>query len=46
MQVILIRSIQRQIQFGFDYDMAQLIFPQLVTLDEKQQPIDWAAESP
>jgi ABC-type transport system substrate-binding protein len=31
--------------FGFDYGMAQLIFPQLVTLDEKQQPIDWAAES-
>ena len=25
--------------------MAQLIFPQLVTLDEKQQPVDWAAES-
>jgi peptide/nickel transport system substrate-binding protein/oligopeptide transport system substrate-binding protein len=34
-----------QIQFGFDYGMAQLIFPQLVTLDEKQQPVDWAAES-
>jgi peptide/nickel transport system substrate-binding protein/oligopeptide transport system substrate-binding protein len=34
-----------QIQFGFDYGIAQLIFPQLVTLDEKQQPVDWAAES-
>ena len=34
-----------QIQFGIGYGMAQLIFPQLVTLDEKQQPIDWAAES-
>jgi peptide/nickel transport system substrate-binding protein/oligopeptide transport system substrate-binding protein len=34
-----------QIQFGSDYGMAQLIFPQLVTLDEKQQPVDWAAES-
>ena len=34
-----------QIQFGFDYGMAQLIFPQLVTLDEQQHPIDWAAES-
>src|SRR5262249_35119715 len=33
------------IQFGFDYGMAQLIFPQLVTLDKKQQPVDWAAES-
>ncbi len=34
-----------QIQFSFDYGLAQLIFPQLVTLDEKQQPVDWAAES-
>jgi peptide/nickel transport system substrate-binding protein/oligopeptide transport system substrate-binding protein len=34
-----------QIPFGFDYGMAQLIFPQLVTLDEAQQPVDWAAES-
>jgi peptide/nickel transport system substrate-binding protein/oligopeptide transport system substrate-binding protein len=34
-----------QIQFGFDYGVAQLIFPQLVTLDAKQQPADWAAES-
>ncbi len=25
--------------------MAQLIFPQLVTLDDDLQPIDWAAES-
>jgi len=34
-----------QIQFRFDYGIAQLIFPQLVRLDEKQQPVDWAAES-
>ena len=34
-----------QIQFTFDYGVAQLIFPQLVTLDDKQQPVDWAAES-
>ncbi len=34
-----------QIQFGFDSSMAQLIFPQLVTLDEKQRPMDWAAVS-
>ena len=33
------------IQFQFDYGMAQLIFPQLVVLDENQQPVDWAAES-
>jgi peptide/nickel transport system substrate-binding protein/oligopeptide transport system substrate-binding protein len=33
-----------QLQFQFDSGMAQLIFPQLVTLDE-QQPVDWAAES-
>jgi ABC-type transport system substrate-binding protein len=34
-----------QIQFGVDYGMAQLIFPQLVTLDATQRPMDWAAES-
>jgi peptide/nickel transport system substrate-binding protein/oligopeptide transport system substrate-binding protein len=34
-----------QIQFGFDFGVAQLIFPHLVTLDEKQQPVDWATES-
>jgi peptide/nickel transport system substrate-binding protein/oligopeptide transport system substrate-binding protein len=34
-----------QIQFGFDYSLAQLIFPQLVTLDDHLQPIDWAADS-
>jgi peptide/nickel transport system substrate-binding protein/oligopeptide transport system substrate-binding protein len=34
-----------QMQFDFDSDVARLIFPQLVTLDEKQRPIDWAAES-
>jgi peptide/nickel transport system substrate-binding protein/oligopeptide transport system substrate-binding protein len=33
------------IQFGFDYGLAQLIFPQLVTLDDHLHPIDWAAES-
>src|SRR5215813_12571556 len=31
--------------FGEDIQLAQLIFPQLVTLDEKQQPMEWAAES-
>ncbi len=29
-----------------DVQLAQLIFPQLVTLDEHQRAIDWAAESP
>jgi ABC-type transport system substrate-binding protein len=33
------------IQFSLDYGIAQLIFPQLVTLNERQEPIDWAAES-
>jgi oligopeptide transport system substrate-binding protein len=28
-----------------DYQLAQLIFPQLVTLDEQQRPMDWAAQS-
>jgi ABC-type transport system substrate-binding protein len=27
-----------------DVQLAQLIFPQLVTLDEEQRPVDWAAE--
>jgi len=27
-----------------DYQIAQLIFPQLVALDERQRPVDWAAE--
>jgi peptide/nickel transport system substrate-binding protein/oligopeptide transport system substrate-binding protein len=34
-----------QIQFGFDSGIAQLFFPQLVTLDERQLPVDWAAAS-
>jgi oligopeptide transport system substrate-binding protein len=33
------------IQFSVDSGMAQLIFPQLLTLDERQQPVVWAAES-
>jgi ABC-type transport system substrate-binding protein len=33
------------IQFGFDSGVAELIFPQLVTLDDHPPPIDWAAES-
>jgi oligopeptide transport system substrate-binding protein len=33
------------INFGVDYDKAQLIFPGLVTLDEQQRVVDWAAES-
>ena len=32
------------INFGVDYDKAQLIFPGLVTLDEQQRVVDWAAE--
>jgi ABC-type oligopeptide transport system substrate-binding subunit len=32
------------IEFNSDYDLAQLIFPGLVTLDEQGQPVDWAAE--
>jgi ABC-type transport system substrate-binding protein len=34
-----------QILFDLDYGMAHLIFPQLVTPDENQQPVEWAAES-
>jgi ABC-type oligopeptide transport system substrate-binding subunit len=30
---------------GVDYEVAQLIFPQLVTLDERLKPVDWAAQS-
>jgi oligopeptide transport system substrate-binding protein len=33
------------INFGVDYQLAQLIFPQLVTLDEQQRPTDWAAQT-
>jgi peptide/nickel transport system substrate-binding protein/oligopeptide transport system substrate-binding protein len=33
------------IEYNSDYDLAQLIFPGLVTLDEQGQPVDWAAES-
>jgi peptide/nickel transport system substrate-binding protein/oligopeptide transport system substrate-binding protein len=33
------------ITFGVDYDKAQLIFPRLVTLNEQNEPVDWAAES-
>jgi len=32
------------INFGMDYNWAQLIFPALVTLDDHQQVVDWAAE--
>ena len=34
-----------QIQFGFDYDKAQMIFPMLITLTDDLKPIDWAAKS-
>jgi oligopeptide transport system substrate-binding protein len=34
-----------QIQFGFDYDKAQMIFPALITLSDDLKPIDWAAKS-
>jgi len=30
---------------GVDYEVAQLIFPRLVTLDEHLRPVDWAAQS-
>jgi peptide/nickel transport system substrate-binding protein/oligopeptide transport system substrate-binding protein len=33
------------ISFQTDYDMAQLLFPGLVTLDGHNQPVDWAAQS-
>ena len=33
------------IQFGVDYDKAQMIFPQLITLTDDLKPIDWAAKS-
>jgi oligopeptide transport system substrate-binding protein len=32
------------INFGVDYQLAQLLFPGLVTLDEQQRVVDWAAE--
>jgi oligopeptide transport system substrate-binding protein len=32
------------IAFGVDYGVAQLIFPQLVTLDGQLRPVDWAVE--
>ena len=34
-----------QIQFGFDYDKAQMIYPALITLTDDLKPIDWAAKS-
>src|SRR5689334_6583875 len=34
-----------QIQFGFDYDKAQMIYPMLITLTDDLKPIDWAAKS-
>jgi oligopeptide transport system substrate-binding protein len=33
------------INFGVDYQLAQLLFPGLVTLDEQNRVVDWAAES-
>jgi oligopeptide transport system substrate-binding protein len=33
------------IEFNSDYDVAQLVFPALLTLDEHSQPVDWAAQS-
>jgi oligopeptide transport system substrate-binding protein len=32
------------ITFGVDYQVAQLLFPGLVTLDDQQRVVDWAAE--
>src|SRR4029077_19083273 len=34
-----------QIQFGFDYDKAQMIYPALITLTDDLKPVDWAAKS-
>jgi peptide/nickel transport system substrate-binding protein/oligopeptide transport system substrate-binding protein len=34
-----------QIQFGVDYDKAQMIFPMLISLTDDLKPIDWAAKS-
>jgi peptide/nickel transport system substrate-binding protein/oligopeptide transport system substrate-binding protein len=33
------------IEFPFDQNLGQLIFPPLVTLDERGAPVDWAASS-
>jgi peptide/nickel transport system substrate-binding protein/oligopeptide transport system substrate-binding protein len=33
------------IQFGADSDKAQLIFPPLITIDDHEKPMDWAAAS-
>jgi ABC-type transport system substrate-binding protein len=33
------------IEFTLDQNVGQLIFPQLVTLDEQSKPVDWAAQS-
>ena len=33
------------IQYGGDYDKAQLVFPPLITLDDAGKPVDWAAVS-
>jgi peptide/nickel transport system substrate-binding protein/oligopeptide transport system substrate-binding protein len=34
-----------QIAFGSDYNKAQLVFPELITLDDAGKPLDWAAKS-
>jgi peptide/nickel transport system substrate-binding protein/oligopeptide transport system substrate-binding protein len=34
-----------RIEFSSDQQIAQLLFPQLVTLDEQNKPVDWAASS-
>src|SRR4051794_20458451 len=34
-----------RIEFQTDYDIAQLLFPGLVTLDEQNTVVDWAAQS-
>jgi peptide/nickel transport system substrate-binding protein/oligopeptide transport system substrate-binding protein len=33
------------IEFGSDADKAQMIFPMLITLDDNDKPVDWAAAS-
>jgi oligopeptide transport system substrate-binding protein len=33
------------IQFGVDYDKAQMLFPPLITIDDNGKAVDWAAAS-
>jgi oligopeptide transport system substrate-binding protein len=33
------------VEFGVDYDKAQMLFPPLITIDDNGKPVDWAAAS-